>query len=148
MKCFFAAVITITSLLNSGCKKQSSIQLLPNSPPVAKAGPDIFIALPENGFACKFLPFTRLSAQSSAALRLQKNPEQKSAVWRSANPYASTWQVHNFAPPPHSGFALSIQELCFPYLSLVYMAYAYIKSHLEKVTWKFRPQKILQRAQV
>jgi len=47
---------------------------------------------------------------------------------------ASAWQSHNFAPPPHSGFALSIQELCFPYLSLVYMAYAYIKSYLEKVT--------------
>ena len=61
---------------------------------------------------------------------------------------SKNWQVHNFAPPPHSGFALSIQELCFPYLSLVYMAYAYIKSHLEKVTWKFPPQKILQRAQV
>jgi hypothetical protein len=48
MKCFFAAVIPITFLLNSGCKKQSPIQSLPNSSPVAKAGPDIFIALPDD----------------------------------------------------------------------------------------------------
>ena len=28
------------------------------------------------------------------------------AVWRSPNFYAERWEIHDFASPPHDGFAL------------------------------------------
>jgi len=44
--------------------------------------------------------FYLLSIETKIA---DKNP----AVWRSVNLYASVWQIHDFAPPPHDGFAFS-----------------------------------------
>ena len=44
----------------------------------------------------------------SAHLLISEHRRQKnSAVRRSVNPYASGWQIHGFAPPPHDGFAFS-----------------------------------------
>ena len=45
---FLAVFIIIIFLLNSSCKKESHKPMTPNSPPVAKAGPDILIALPDD----------------------------------------------------------------------------------------------------
>jgi hypothetical protein len=40
-------------------------------------------------------------------LKKQEPPNKKiSAVWRSAHQYASDLQTHDFASPPHDGFAV------------------------------------------
>jgi hypothetical protein len=52
-------------------------------------------------------------------LKKQEPPNKKiSAVWRSAHQYASDLQTHDFASPPHDGFAFSILTSLFGFESV------------------------------